>query len=244
MSLTTMYPAKNNSPTTTLTADLNSSDTTMTVDDPSVFPTAPNLAVIGSSDTAEIVLYTEISGNDITIVRGQNGTTPGVWGTGSPVARNFTAMDHEAFRENILDLENRKLDSVSWGDVGGTLADQTDLKNALDAKQNTLTFDSTPTASSTNPVESGGVKTYADDKILYFASQTVSVASSAQVMRIPASGTNSKITQDTVVASCIYASPESIASELDWTSYAGYVTFTGTVTSATTANVLLVKKGN
>ena len=36
------------------------------------------------------------------------------------------------------------------------------MKTALDAKQNTLTFDSTPTASSTNPVTSGGVKTALD----------------------------------------------------------------------------------
>ena len=38
------------------------------------------------------------------------------------------------------------------------------VKTALDAKQNTLTFDSAPTASSTNPVTSGGVKTALDAK--------------------------------------------------------------------------------
>ena len=36
------------------------------------------------------------------------------------------------------------------------------VKAALDAKQNTLTFDNTPTAGSTNPVTSGGIKTYVD----------------------------------------------------------------------------------
>lgn len=39
------------------------------------------------------------------------------------------------------------------------------VRTALNAKQNTLTFDSTPTASSTNPVTSGGVKTYVDNAI-------------------------------------------------------------------------------
>lgn len=34
---------------------------------------------------------------------------------------------------------------------------------ALDAKQNTLTFDTTPTANSTNPVTSGGLKTVLDE---------------------------------------------------------------------------------
>ena len=38
------------------------------------------------------------------------------------------------------------------------------VKTALDAKQDTLTFDSTPTASSDNPVTSGGVKAYVDNK--------------------------------------------------------------------------------
>lgn len=34
---------------------------------------------------------------------------------------------------------------------------------ALNAKQNTLTFDTTPTANSTNPVTSGGLKTVLDE---------------------------------------------------------------------------------
>ena len=37
------------------------------------------------------------------------------------------------------------------------------IKTALDGKQNNLKFDATPTAMSTNPVTSGGVKTYVDD---------------------------------------------------------------------------------
>ncbi len=52
-----------------------------------------------------------------------------------------------------------------WGEIGGTLADQLDLKTALDGKQATLTFDNTPTASSTNPVTSDGIKTAIDTKI-------------------------------------------------------------------------------
>lgn len=38
------------------------------------------------------------------------------------------------------------------------------IKTALDGKQDKLTFDTTPTASSTNPVTSGGVKTELDKK--------------------------------------------------------------------------------
>lgn len=51
-----------------------------------------------------------------------------------------------------------------WGSITGTLSNQTDLQSALNAKQNTLTFDTTPTAASTNPVTSGGIKTALDAK--------------------------------------------------------------------------------
>lgn len=39
------------------------------------------------------------------------------------------------------------------------------VENALNSKQNTLTFDSVPTANSTNPVTSGGIKTYVDTAV-------------------------------------------------------------------------------
>ena len=41
---------------------------------------------------------------------------------------------------------------------------ETETDDLLDTKQDTLTFDTTPTASSTNPVTSGGIKTVLDDK--------------------------------------------------------------------------------
>ena len=202
MSLTDMYPAKNNSPVTTLTAGINSADTSMTVEDASVLPAAPNIAVIGTTDSAEIVKYTAINSNTLTIVRGQNGTVPGVWAEGTTVARNFTAMDHEAFRENILDLEQRKtntghthddryyteseIDTALAGKQNNLTFDTTPtagsanpvtsggIKTALDTKQDTLTFDSTPTANSTNPVTSGGIKTYVDSHDDFKITGTVS----------------------------------------------------------------------
>lgn len=44
-----------------------------------------------------------------------------------------------------------------WGNISGDLANQTDLQNALNAKQDNLTFDLVPTDASTNPVQSNGV---------------------------------------------------------------------------------------
>lgn len=81
-------------------------------------------------------------------------------------------------------------------------------------------------------------------EIQYFTSQTVSAATSAQIMRIPASGTNNNINTNTVVLECTFANPSAITSSVSWHSYDGYITFTGTCTSATTANVTLGQKGN
>ena len=54
-------------------------------------------------------------------------------------------------------LRNLPGGSAVWGQITGTLAEQLDLKAALDAKQDTLTFDNTPTKNSPNVVKSGGV---------------------------------------------------------------------------------------
>ena len=245
MAISTMYPAMPGSPKTTLAADLTAAATSMTLSDATVLPAAPNLAVIGDDETAEVVSYTSISGNVVSgLVRALGGTTASAWATGSGVARNFTSFDHDRFKENIEDLATNKLDAVNWGDIGGTLADQTDLDTALAGKQATLTFDDNPTASSSNPVKSGGVYDAFAKEIMYFTSQTVSTGTNAQIMRIPSSGTNSNISTATVVLECTFAAPNNIASDITWTSYAGYIAFTGTCVSATTANVTLGTKGN
>lgn len=254
MSLTTMYPAINNSPRTVLTVAISALDTEITLDDASVIPAGPNLMVLGTGDDAEIVSYTTITGNVVSgVVRGVNGTVPGAWPINTIAARNFTAQDAEAFRLNILDLDSRKIEGVAWGAITGTLSNQTDLGTAFAAKADlaspTLTgTPKAPTASSGNNstqiATTAFVQGELDKQILYFTGQAVSAASNAQIMRIPSSGTNSSITTDTVVLNCTFANPAIFASNVTWTSYAGYITFSGTCTTATTANVTLGTKGN
>ncbi len=141
----------------------------------------------------------------------------------------------------ILDFDIPKGESGgTWGEITGDLADQSDLQVALDGKEAVLTFDTTPTSSSTNPVTSGGVKTYIDGRIIYFYQMAVSAATSATIMTI----SDSRITADTVVLECTFANPEYITSDVTWTSAAGSITFSGTCTAATTANVTLGQKGN
>lgn len=76
--------------------------------------------------------------------------------------------------------------------------------------------------------------------ITYFTAQIVNVATAAEIMRI----TDASITANTVVLGCVFSDPSYITSDVTWTSYAGYIAFTGTCTTATTADVTLGIKGN
>lgn len=162
MAILDMYPAKAGSPKTYLAYAIGNDATSMTVANGTVLPAGPNVCVIGDDENAEVVYYAAVNGNEVTgLIRAVtgSGTIASPWGAGTIVARFFTSFDHNRFIQNIQDLETNKLSSVSWGDIGGDLEDQSDLQDALDAKQDSLTFDTTPTASSENPVTSAGILT-------------------------------------------------------------------------------------
>ena len=141
MSLKTMYPAKNNSPTTLLSVACTAAATSIVVDDASVLPAAPNLAVIGSDDNAEIILYTAVDSNVLSgVTRGINGTTAQAWAAGTNVARNFTAYDHDTFKENIEMLDEEMNDVIEdMTDVNSRMAeveaDIDDLEAAMTFKR-------------------------------------------------------------------------------------------------------------
>ena len=94
-----------------------------------------------------------------------------------------TAQTNNYYDEYIYALKSENPEVYDWEKIGDTqidlsgyvttsalntaLADYTtteDLTTLLAGKQNTLTFDSTPTAQSTNPVTSGGIKSYIDEQ--------------------------------------------------------------------------------
>jgi hypothetical protein len=57
-----------------------------------------------------------------------------------PVSAPAASTDTESFLRKLLEVESAAQSAFAvWGNLIGTLSDQTDLKNALDAKQNTLT---------------------------------------------------------------------------------------------------------
>ena len=147
MALTQMYDGKNNSPQTALSANITADDSVIPVSDISVFPSAPNLATIGNDDNAEVIRYTGISGSTLTnCERGFGGTTKKSWDAETVISRQITKYDFDAIQGNITERNTAKQETYS--------ADATK-------------WDTTPTASSTKPVTSGGLKTYIDSRYIY-----------------------------------------------------------------------------
>jgi hypothetical protein len=98
-----MYPGKVNSPATTLASGISDSDVIILLVNSSVLPTATNLAVIGTGEDAETILYETISGNYLTDVTREFQGTKKAWDSGTLVARVFTEYDYEALRTNVED---------------------------------------------------------------------------------------------------------------------------------------------
>ncbi|MFA9380479.1 MAG: hypothetical protein ACERKO_05405 [Acetanaerobacterium sp.] len=106
MSLETMYPAITNSPATVTTGALNTNGTEVGVGDSAVFGlTYPQLATLGDSSNAETVLITGVVGNILTITRAVEGTAK-AWATGTIMARNFCAIDHNTLIANVVEINN------------------------------------------------------------------------------------------------------------------------------------------
>lgn len=118
MAISTMYKAMPGSPKTVLALQLSATATQMVVADASVLPAAPNICVVGSDETAEIISYAGKTGNNLTgLVRGLGDTVAQVWDVDTIVARNFTSFDHDRFKENIETLQSEKADAAGLGDL-------------------------------------------------------------------------------------------------------------------------------
>ncbi len=78
------------------------------------------------------------------------------------------------------------------------------------------------------------------DGVLRYSSAAVSAGTAQQILSI----SDAKITADYVLAEISFADPAYITGGGSWSSAAGSFTLTGTATAATTADVLLVRKGN
>ena len=121
--LAKMYPPQANTPETSLSGALTATGTTVNVVDGTMLPDAPNLLTIGADgSTAETVLMTAKSGNVLTVVRGQDGTTARAWSAGDVIGRYFTAADQKAMQDNITALNNGKTEKVTSPTDGNLVA--------------------------------------------------------------------------------------------------------------------------
>ncbi len=159
MDLQTMYSAKLGSPQTILAANLAADATSMVLSDASILPAAPNIAVIGSDENCEIISYSSISDNTVTLsARGLGDSTAKAWVSGSTVARNHTSLDHNTLKGNIEALNTGKAEADHNHDARYYTESEMDTK--LAAKQNTLSWDTAPASGGTNPMTSGAIYTH------------------------------------------------------------------------------------
>lgn len=79
-----------------------------------------------------------------------------------------------------------------------------------------------------------------DANIQYFTSQVLSTASNAEILRI----VDSSITPNTICTNIVIDNPNYVSGRIYWTSYYGYIAFTGTCTTTTTADITLARKSN
>ncbi len=112
----TMYKGISNSPQTVLAESITAEAAAIPVENINVFPEAPNLATIGSGDSAEVIRYNGIEGSRLTgCERGFSGTTAGAWDAGTQAYRAYTVYDHDTFKANIERLSRDKLDATPHG---------------------------------------------------------------------------------------------------------------------------------
>ena len=143
-------------------------------------------------------------------------------------------VGHETTYRNIVTMQ----------DVKNIQTDIDNIQFDLSNKQDTLTFDSTPTANSTNPVTSGGIKTAFDGTVKtsdnpYILNAGTAITASADLNSYTTAGT---YTADSTVASSVTHAP---------TTTVGYklvvdVTGTNTVkqTATTTEGKSYVRNGD
>lgn len=107
---------------------------------------------------------------------------------------------------------------------------ESEVDTLLGGKQSTLTFDTTPTASSANPVTSGGVKSYVDSHDVFKITGTVS--SSGYTL------TDSRINDEHWEVEQIYfATPSHVTSHVDWSTNITDHTLTLSATYTGSTNV-------
>lgn len=177
------------------------------------------LTVENGSDSTDKYLQTLITNDGKTYKRGYDGSDWSDW-------IEFSTADVVATKQP------KTLETPIT--IGGAV--KTTVEAALgaleDAKADTTVTDSLSSSITT-------LTNQAANKVLYFTG----VACAATTGNFT-SYSNTAITADHVVSECVFANPSAITTDVTWTTASGSVTLNGTCTTATTVNLVLVKKDN
>jgi len=136
---------------------------------------------------------------------------------------------------------NLFVSSAGTPQMDGTAAKGT--ANAL-ARSDHIHPTDTSRASQTDMTAAQGdisaLQTAAAGKVLYFTSVTCTATTSGNFVNY----SNASITANHVLAECVFANPSAITNDVTWTTAAGNIKLNGTCSTATTVNLVLVKKDN
>lgn len=131
--------------------------------------------------------------------------------------------------------------SVSRYGIDGTGAVSTVNSVSPDSSGNVaLTAADVPTSNNTSVQERiETIESAQSGKVLYLTNLSVSAATGDIV-----SYNNASITANHVIAECVFANHSAITTDVTWQTTSGNLRLNGTCTSATTVNVVLIKKDN
>ena len=218
---------------------------------------APTTATVGQENQ----LYFDQTGSNFYICLGESGGTYSWAGTSSitidaamstssenPVQNkvistkvgttslNTTATDlSNAINEHENDIGNMSL-TTSASNLTGAI---NELDGDITSINSTIGSTALPTTSQTLTGAISEIVTDHSNDVLYLTSVACSATTGNFV-----SVSNASITANHVVAECIFANPTAITKKATWTTANGSLTLNGTCASATTCDIVLVKKGN
>ncbi len=158
------------------------------------------------------------SGTDYDVAWGNASSGLPSGGTSGQVLKKNSGTDYDVTWAN-------ESGGSTWGSITGTLSDQTDLKNALDAKA---------------PVSTTYTKTDVDSMI---TAATCLIVDCGTISSLPATITSASVTSDMVVVKAEFGTPDAQLSDLTVTTFSGSITISGTLISSgsTTLKLYLVK---
>ena len=163
-----------------------------------------------------------------------NSTIAAAWPANTIVARNFTAQDAEAFRQNILDLDERKADK-SYVDNG--LAGKSDTSHTHDNRYYTESEVDTALATKANTAD------------VYTKGQADAITNKLEMLPVncgtisslPTTINNSNVESDMVVLQSVLGTPSAQVSNWTVTTANGSLTISGTISGSTTLTLYLMK---